>query len=137
VTRTECELHVNAAQVPSKVAVLVLGIDDIDLDPATKRPNGDRGQQVGLSGARVAENKVTRVLVSRTRLRSKRSIRAGRVARYASNILNVQGWTWQSTARAAASILSAPDSKPSFVAEVRVRYRETWNALSWLPASRR
>ena len=34
----------------------MLGIDDIDLDPAAKRPHGDRRQKVGLSRARVAEH---------------------------------------------------------------------------------
>ena len=39
--RAERELHVNPTQVSSDVAVLVLGIDDINLDPTAQGTHGD------------------------------------------------------------------------------------------------
>src|SRR5712691_13394891 len=49
VARTQGQLHVDTAEAARKVAVLMLGIDDVHLNAAAKRSHEERRQQIGLS----------------------------------------------------------------------------------------
>src|SRR5581483_471274 len=75
----ERELHVHAAELSREAAVLVLGIDDVDLDAATERAERESREQVGLSRPGVAEDRDVRVRVPGRVERVDRDRRAARL----------------------------------------------------------
>src|SRR6202030_4632567 len=64
VAGTECELDVYTAELHRELAVLVLGVDQVDLDTQSERAHSQRRQEVGLARARVAEHGDVRVRIS-------------------------------------------------------------------------
>src|SRR5450756_2374479 len=63
-SRTKGELHVDTPQVPGQPAVLVLGIDDVHLDPSAKSAQRECRKQIGLARAGMSEHADVRIGVA-------------------------------------------------------------------------